>query len=233
MSPPQKKHRHRRDHAHRQDPDRPQSTDIADVIEVDDASEAASKHQRDATAGPSEEDRFGEGPVASDAEGRILSVSVKGDMTEILIGLGKKQGIHVGMEGYIKQGTGMHADFQIHRVEDRTAFALVDTTPDAIQQTDLRVVVNPSSMPKSSAPKQEMKGRIIGVSIQGGRTRIMIGLGRRHGARSGMTGYVVGPSGGPLFRFVVDEEHPGHVEAFVDATIDMLKDHHQIVLNPS
>ena len=176
--------------------------------------------------------RFGEGPVADNAKGRILSVSVVGGMTRVMIGLGKKQGIHVGMEGYIKDGDGgMFADFQIEEVKDRTSYALVDATVDAIQDTSLQVVVNPSSMP-IPAPKKNMKARILAVSIQEGRTRITIGLGKRHGARWGMKGYVVGDGGNPLARFVVDEEHPGTCEAFIETTIDGLGGHHQVILNP-
>lgn len=229
-----KKHRHRKDHDKRSAEDRPASTDVADLS--DDA-DADADHKASASQLNNdhdyEETRFGEGKVSYDAQGRILSISVVGDMTRVMIGLGKDQGIHVGMEGYIKSEGGMFADFQIEEVRERTSFAKVDATPDAIQQNGTNVVVNPTSMPKSSAPRHDIKTRIIGVSIEGGKTRIKIGVGTRHGARWGMKGYVVGGGGGQFMRFTVDEEHPGYVEAFVDTTIDGLGGHHDIVLNPS
>lgn len=225
----EKAHRTRKDHDHRSDSERPASTDVADL---DGADHAASRHQRDND--DSEDLRFGEGPVAYDAGGRILGVQVTGGMSKILIGLGKNQGIHVGMEGYIKDGDGMAADFQIEEVKDRASYAKVDLTPDAIQETDLRVVVNPTSMPKSTESKKNMKSRVIGVSIEQNRTKITIALGKAHGARAGMKGYLVNESGArvPGSGFEVEEEGSRTVKAFVDLTIDTVQDNLGVVLNP-
>ena len=225
-----KKHRHDNDHDQRAD--RPQSTDIADVIEADDSSAKASKHQRTATAGPSEDDRFGAGAHARDAEGRIIAVNVVGDGTQIMIALGSEQGVGVGMDGYIKTEDGMLADFQIHKVTERVSYAIVDVTPDGIGG-HLQVVVNPSSLPKKSQPQKNMEARIIAVNIEGDRTKIRIARGVRNGARAGMRGYVVGSNGRPLEDFEVVEQYSGTCVAFVNLTVDQVQSHLQVVLNPS
>ena len=220
-----KEQRHRHPHDDRPHHSMAASTDVADL---DDGSHhAASKKQRDEVV----DERFGPGPIGSDVQGRILGVSVKGGMTEIMIGLGSKQGVHVGMEGYIKHGDGMFADFQIAQVDERISRAMVDATPDAIQQNGTNVVVNPGSMPRPVA-KKDQHARIIGVSIEGGKTKIMIGLGTRHGAQWGMKGYIIGGSR-PIEHFQISEAHPGHSTAIVEATIDMLQGHHEVVINPS
>jgi hypothetical protein len=227
----QQRHSH-----HHQVRDRPASTDMADVSKVGEEESAAaqSKQQRHAaTAGPSEDDRWGEGPVAENAPGRILLVQVKSERTQIMIGLGQKQGVHVGMEGYVKAGDGMLCDFQITEVHERTCFAFVDTTIDSIQShTD--VVVNPPSLPASAQPRKDMKGRIVGLAIEGDRVKLMIGLGMRHGARAGMKGYLVGTSSHPFDTFEVVEEHPGHTIAYLEhTTLDAVRQHTDVVLNPS
>lgn len=229
-----KKHRHDEDREHHAGRERPQSTDVADLADHEDSSKAASRHQRrEPTAGPSEDDRFGEGANARDAEGRIIGVSIVGGRTQIMIGLGKNQGVGVGMEGYIKADDGMLADFQIEQVKERTCYAMVDLTIDGIGDHH-QVVVNPSSMPKSSAPVQDVEARIIGVSIEGGRTKIMIGRGVANGARAGMPGYVIGSGGRAVEDFVVTEQYPRHCVAFVNLTIDTLRHHGlQVMLNPS
>lgn len=184
------------------------------------------------TAGPSEDDRFGEGPVANDAQGRILGVSVVGGRTRIMIGLGQKQGIHLGMEGYVKAGDGMLADFQIEEVRERTSYAFVETTVDGLADHH-QVVVNPTSRPKSSEPQKDMSARIVGLSIEGGQTKLMIGRGVRHGARAGMKGYIIGNNGHPFATFEVVEQHAGYCTAFVHHTIDALREHTQVILNPA
>ncbi len=225
-----KKHRHDADHDERE---RPASTDLADVIDADDSSAKASRHARHkATAGPSEDDRFGAGAHARDAEGRIIGVSVVGEGTQIMIALGSEQGVGVGMEGYIKTEDGMLADFQIHKVTERVSHAIVDVTPDGLGG-HLQVVVNPSSLPKKSQPQKDMQARIIAVNIEGDRTKIRIARGVRNGARAGMRGYVVGSNGRPLEDFEVVEQYSGSCVAYVNLTVDQVQSHLQVVLNPS
>jgi len=227
----EKKHRHSHDHDQRAD--RPQSTDLADVIQDDSSAHAASAHQRrKPTDGPSEDDRFGEGATARDAEGRIIVVSIVNGQTQIGIGLGHDQGVGVGMEGYIKSNDGMVADFQIHRVTERVSYAFVDTTIDGIGGHH-QVVVNPSSMPKKSAPLKDTEARIVGVAVDGGQTKITIARGSANGAHAGMPGYVIGASGKSIADFVVAEQHPSHCTAFVDLTVDEVHRSPHVMLNPS
>jgi hypothetical protein len=221
-----KKHR-----SERSQDDRPASTDLADVIE-DDASREASDHQRKRpTAGPSESDRFGEGKVAADAQGRIIKVDVVGGQTMITIGLGAQQGVHEGMEGYVKDGDGMAAEFSVFDVKERTAHAFVSIPVGSLHQYS-HVVVNPASMPKAP-PVKDQKVRIIGISVEGGRTKILIGLGSNHGARGGMKGHLVDDSGRAHADFVIAEEHPGHSVAYVDEIVDQVRAHPNAVINPS
>ena len=229
-----KKHRHDKDHEQRAD--RPQSTDIADVIEMKegDAARDASTHQRrQPTAGPSEDDRFGEGPVAVDQPGRILGVSIEDGRTRIMIGLGPKQGVHVGMEGYIQAGDGMLADFQIDQVKERTCYAFVDTTPDGLNGHH-QVMINPTSRPKSSEPRQDVHTRILGISVEGERIKLLIGLGVRHGARTGMRGYLEGgPGGRPYAMFEIEEARSGTSVAYLEhETVDSVRAHTNVVVNP-
>jgi len=225
-----KKRRHDRDHDdHARE--RPASTDIADVIE-DDSAKAASDHQRrKATAGPSEDDRYGEG-AKQDVHGRIIGLSIVGGRTQIMIGLGKDQGVHAGMEGYLQAGDGMAADFQIHESRDRVSLAMVDLIPDEVQQ-HLHVVVNPTTMPKSAEPKEDMSARVIGISVEGGRTKILLGRGIRHGVRWGMRGYLKGSGSHSFADFEIVEAHPGHSVAYVTDTVDAVRAHTDAVINPA
>lgn len=178
------------------------------------------------------DERFSEDEdVVQNGEGRIINVSIVGGRTRITIGLGRKQGVRVGMEGYVKKGDGMLADFQIDSTGDRTATAMVDATPDMLHDHNM-VMVNPSHMPKSSEPQKDMKSRVVGVSIIGGRTQILIGRGISHGARPGMAGYLVGSGGKPFAKFHLEEVGASASKAFIDYTIDQIKDHHEAILNP-
>lgn len=212
--------------------ERPASTDVADLEEIDDASHDASDHaRRRPTAGPSEDDRWGAGEVAHERGGRIIGVSVVGGRNKVTIGLGEKQGVRVGMEGYLKKGAGMAADFSIESVTERTSTAFVDLPMDLIQQHS-QVVVNPAAMPKAES-KHDMKARVISISVEGGQTKIMIGFGSNHGARYGMKGQLLSESGGVWRTFAIAEEHPDHSVAYIDDTVDAVRAHTTVKLNPS
>lgn len=169
--------------------------------------------------------------VVQNGTGRIIGVSIVGGQTRIMIALGQKQGVAPGMMGYVKKGNGMLADFQIDSVGDRVAHAMVEATPDMLHDNNM-VVVNPTQMPKSSESEGDMKARIVNLDIVGGKTRITIGRGTSHGARHGMAGYIVGSGGKPFEKFVIEEAHSTFSYAFVEHTIDGLKGHDQIILNP-
>ena len=221
------KHKHHRSdssHANHAD-DRPQSTDAAD-LDGGDAAHADSAHQRREGI----DERFSaDQKSGTDVHGRILAIGVENGMSKITIGLGSKYGVHAGMEGYIPKGDGMLADFQIESVTERTAIAHVELTPDAIHgHTD--VIVNPTSKPKSAEPQINVETRVIGVSIEGGRTKIKLGRGASHGAREGQKGTLFVGSR-ELADFDVATAHPTYCEAFVDITIDMVHQATKVVLN--
>jgi hypothetical protein len=179
-----------------------------------------------------QDDRFDEEKeVVQNGHGRIINISIVNGMSRIMIGMGRKQGVRIGMEGYIKKGNGMLADFQIDETRgDRVCVANVDVTPDMMKDHH-EVVINPSAMPKSTEPQKDMKSRIVGVSIVGGKTKIMIGRGVAHGARAGQIGYIVGNGGRRVETFEVSEAGSTHSSAFVEKTIDQIKDHHEVILN--
>lgn len=190
----------------------------------------------DKPAGPHmvHDERFSEDEdVVQDGTGRIIGVSVEKGMTKIMIGMGRKQGVRVGMEGYIKKGNGMLADFQIESTSDRIAYAHVDVTPDAIQETGGQVVVNPSSKPASAQAQADMKARIVGLSIVDGKTQMLIGRGTAHGVSAGMHGYIHSGSGKKYMSFEVSEAGSRTSKAIIGTTIDDVRAHSEVVLNPS
>ncbi len=196
----------------------------------DGAAHSASQHQKHELV-EGDGGRYS-GPVGVDVEARILAVKIEGGNTHILLGGGRTQGIEMDMPGYIKGGAGMIADFYVESVTARTAWAVTDVTVDTISQYN-QVVVNPSAMPKSAMPLPDMKARILDISIAEGKTRIMIGRGRRSGASVGMKGYLVGDGGKPFANFVIAEEHSTHTVAYVEHTLDEVRAHTDVILNPS
>ena len=208
----------------------------------------AHKHDADKkkepTAGPDYDDR-GPDPqhdqeaalraaniqLAKDRNVRILGVSVKGGGTEILLGSGFKQGVTEEMEGYIAGDHGPYADFRITHVDDVTSKAYIEATPDEIRANMKEVVINPSHKVQGTlAP--DTKTRILGISVEGAKTRIKIGRGRMQGVNWGDYGVVLSSSGTKLAHFVIDDVNPRLCAALVDLIPDQLKDV-QIVLKPS
>src|ERR1043165_6292776 len=80
----EKQERHANEHDQRPRREEPASTDMADIIKEEQAAKAASAHQR--KSHPAEK---------KDIHGRILRVQVLDGETEIMIGGGQEQGIHV------------------------------------------------------------------------------------------------------------------------------------------
>ena len=205
---------------------------------------AAHKTTGGMTAGPDYDDR-GPDPqadqeaalraanieLAHDRKVRILSVSVKGDGTEVLLGSGFKQGVTEEMEGFIAGDHGPYADFRITHVEDVTSKAYIEATPDEIRANMNEVVINPSQKMHPTLPP-DTKTRIMGISVEGVKTRITIGRGRMTGVSWGDYGIVVNSAGTKLAHFVIDNVHPRLASALVDLIPDQLKDT-QIILKPS
>ncbi len=112
-----------------------------------------SRHrQAKATAGPSADDRYGEGTIGFDIEARIIKVDVIDGRTRIAIACGDR-GVRAGMEGYVKGPHG--AELQIEDVKGGVAFAYVAMTPDQVQAGGIRYVrINPRPAPYRTRPVQ-------------------------------------------------------------------------------
>ena len=213
---------HRKDHER----ERPASTDVADLTPISDE-EAESMDEA------SRKERSKKMP--KDVHGRIISVSVVDGRSRIMIA-GWTEGLKSGTEGYVKNGAGMLAKFTIAIHDDRTSVAYVDLTPDMLHD-HLEVVLNPTSMPKSSERREDIKTRVVGVSVvtveQRQRTKILLGIGTSHGARDDMKGFLTDESGKPFEHFEVTRAGSLSCEAIVDATIDDVNRHKTVMLNPS
>jgi hypothetical protein len=169
--------------------------------------------------------------LAHDRKVRILSVSVKGDGTEVLLGSGLKQGVTEGMDGYIAGAHGPFADFTITSVEERTARAFIEATVDEIRANMETVIINPSQKPQGVlAP--DTKTRVMAVSIEGNQMRIKVPRGRMQGARWGDPGIVVNSSGVRIASFKLDDVDPRMSSALVDLTPDSIRGC-DIILKPS
>ncbi|HEY5934392.1 MAG TPA: hypothetical protein VIU61_07155 [Kofleriaceae bacterium] len=204
------------------------STDIADVTKLSDeeAEQLEQKSRKERAKG-----------MPKDVTGRIINISVVphpngsgAELSKIMIGA-RVKGMQ-GAEGYIKRGSGMLAKFRIGLHDDRTAFAFVDLTPDQLHPHVSDIVINPTAMPKSSERREDIATRVISIDIVKDRTRIKLGVGSSHGARDGMKGHLV-HNGKPYISFVVTKVNSLHSEAFVDTTIDDVRNHNSVMLNPS
>jgi hypothetical protein len=216
--------------------DRPQSTDMADVTKIAPTPHAHGAHGHEgpghATAGPSEEDRFGAGPVARDAHCRVIGVSVHDGRTRLALASGAAQGVHIGMEGYVIDAAGaMHA-VEIADVDERVTYAYVQLGVEEAYALST-AVINPSSMPQT-ATKHDVHARIIGNSIENGMTKIMIASGPQQGVQVGSKGYLVGPGGRSFEDFEIVSAEGRVSVAYVKATLDMVRElGGQVVINPS
>ena len=169
--------------------------------------------------------------LAHDRKVRILSVSVKGDGTEVLLGSGFKQGVTEGMDGYIAGEHGPYADFMIPHVEEVTARAFIEATPDEIQKNMQTVIINPAHKPHATLPP-DTKTRVMAVSIEGNRMRIKVPRGRMQGAKWGDPGIVVNSAGVRQASFVLEDVDPRMSSALVDMTPDSIRGC-DIILKPS
>jgi hypothetical protein len=217
--------------------ERPQSTDMADVTKIDPAPAHGHGHGHvtgpgHATAGPSEDDRFGSGPVARDAHARVIGVSVHDGRTRLALASGAAQGVHLGMEGYVIDAAGAMHPVEIADVQERVTYAYVHLTVEEAYGLSA-AVINPSSMPQT-ASKKDVHARIIGNSIENGMTKIMIASGPQQGVQAGAKGYLVGPDGKSYEDFEIVSAEGRVSVAYVKATLDMIHSFgSQVVINPS
>jgi len=174
--------------------DRPASTDVADT----------------ASAGPK-----------TDIHARVIGVSVVNKRTRITIASGTDQGIEVGMKGAITDSSGVPFEgFTIEEAEGRLSYATVQPTVDEVN-THSKVVIGPSvEKLGEQRATADVHARVLGVSVVGGRTRILIGRGRYQGVQVGMAGALLRPGGAEGEDFTIEEAEHRWSYAFVGATVD-------------
>lgn len=189
-----------------------------------------SKQATRATAGPSADDRFGAGPVGANMQSRLLAVSVEGGRTRVTMSRGKTHGVHVGMEGYIRAIGGMLCDFQVDAVEDRHCRALVEVTADQLRNLPV-VILNPTTMPKRVVT-QDVTARVIGVAVEGDRTKITIGRGSADGVAAGMRGHLAAVDGREGEDFTIVGATVRQSFAFVRSTVDHVNQHPSAIIHP-
>lgn len=200
----------------------------------DGAAEHASDAQRKPDAGVrAHGGRWGDGEEMFDIKGRIISISVVGDASEITIAAGREQGVVRGMEGYLMAGDTFLSELDVVKVDKRWCKARVEATPDQIREHINDAVINPSSKPaKAAKAAKDYKTRVISVSIIGGRSRITVAGGRAHGVEAGMQGVLLDDSGKRIIGFTLEEVHARTGLAFVDVTLDEVNRSHSAIVNP-
>jgi hypothetical protein len=169
--------------------------------------------------------------LAHDRQVRIIGMEVKGRGTLCLLGSGFKQGVTEGMSGYIAGEHGPYADFTIEHVDDVTCKAYIEAIPDEIRAHMQHVIINPAQSPQAVMPP-DTKTRILSISVEGNKTRIMVGKGRMQGAKWGDPGVVIGSNGVRLASFTLDDVQPRTCGGLVDLVPDQLKGA-DIILKPS
>ena len=156
-----------------------------------------------------------------DIGARVVSVSIEGKKTKVGFAIDKKK-VKSGMVALLMHGDALLAQSGISDHGDGIAYGWYDLTPDMIH-TATRVVINPSSIPKSASPHNDIKARIVGVSVIEGKTQIMIAMGTSHGVRDGMEGYCMKDDSGGYHlgsRFHIKEAGSLTSKAIVEMSVD-------------
>lgn len=190
---------------------------------------AAPAHGHRPTAGPSADDR---GPEdVHDFQTRLLQISDVGTGCQIRIGGGAKRGLYAGMEGYVRAGAHLLAEFQIDAVQDAFSTAHLPMPAAALQGCH-EVVVNPTSKP---GPARDIKGQITEAERGSGGVRLVIDAGAPAGVRAGMNAYMHEHDGAPPYKhFIIDAVHADTCQAFVQlANDDLATSYAHVVINPS
>ena len=198
---------------------------------MSDSEPRAHKSQKSAAqAGPRADNRFGSGLIATNLQSRILAVTVENGRTRVTMSQGTAKGVRVGMEGYVRGPGGMLSELQIDAVEPWRCHAFVDVTPDELQN-NLLVVLNPTSKPHARITK-DVRTRVIGVSVESGRTQIIIDRGATNGVTAGMQGHLVSDDGREGDSFTIAGTTARQSIAFVANTVDHVNQHKTVVLRP-
>jgi hypothetical protein len=207
----------------------------SDDVDVDhDASSDVSAHQRKApTAGVrAHGGRWGDGEEMFDIKGRILSYHVVGDGSEIVIGAGRAQGVHVGMEAYLMAGDSYLSSVEIVSVGKSACRARVHATPDQIQEHTNDILINPGSRP-SRSDVQNYKTRVIKVDFVGGKNRILVAGGHAQGVRPGMQGILFDEQGKKITSFTLEDVQARVSIATVSTAFDDINRSTSAVVNPT
>jgi cell shape-determining protein MreC len=160
---------------------------------------------------------------------------VHGDHSEILIGAGRQQGVHVGMTGYLMNGDTYLSELDVIATNKNTTRAIVKATPDQIREHINDAVINPSSVPKKAATKaHDFKTRVIKYSIEGGRTKVTIAGGTAYGVHAGDEVIMLDENGKrmPGGHFIVEEAEARTASAFVELIPDEVIRCKSVVVNP-
>lgn len=152
-----------------------------------------------ATAGPSQDDRYGAGLVGQNMAARIIKVDIVDGGTLVTIAKGKLHGVHADMEGYVTGGAGgsMLAELTIQEVRQNTCTATVDVTPDRLRGY-LEVVIAPTMKPTQALTANTNLTRVIGVSLEEdpkdkrSKPKVIIPRGSSHGVTPGSAGTLLG-----------------------------------------
>ena len=182
-----------------------------------------------ATAGPSEDDRFGPGPVAKHLEAKVLKADIVNGGTLVTLSKGRLQGVRQSLEGYIK---GLYANLIVQDVERDTCRAFVDVTFDEL--ADFRdAVINPHAMPRAPARPDPGTTRVIAVAVRGERTKITIARGVAHGVVIGTRGHLMSPDGIQGDAFTIFSATSRQADAYVTNTVDYVNAHPNVKLELS
>lgn len=207
--------------------DRPQSTDVQDTTGYHGPHTKVSQDER----GPDAENDPGPQKSTKDAHVRILGISVHGSKTRVALGSGPNQGIFAGMPGYIVDVTGHIHKFVIADAEGSLTYAYIDAIPDQLHG-NVTAVLNPETMPADKVAKKDQEARVLGVSVDGLGTRVLIGFGPEHGATMGMKGFLVNESGYHIAEFSIDELRDGFSATHVQVPHEQVYGA-KVILNPS
>lgn len=195
----------------------------------------ASKQQRkQPEAGVRTDTRWGDDAEEMfDIHGRVLSTSIVGGHTELLIGAGRAQGVHVGMTGYMMKGDTYYAQLDVIAVDKKWCRVKVDATIDQIKADPDGVRINPSSVPaRASTPVQDYKSRVLKVDVVDSQVRITIAGGSAQGVGYGMHGVMLDDTGRKIASFEISELASRSATAFVQTTVSEVYRSHSVIVNP-
>jgi hypothetical protein len=188
-----------------------------------------SHHSKPATAGPSADDRFGAGPIATNAEARIIKGDIVGGRTRITIARGAIHGVRADMEGHVTSGGQTIATFQIDQVKPNVSYAFTSATIDRLDANAM-AVINPTR--SHAPPTHELRSRVIHVQTDPAGSRITIARGSDHGIHRGMRGTLVSNTGAEHYTFTIELVDGNRSYATVETTVAEVNNFPNVILRP-